>query len=604
MSADKLYTRTIPCVFLGFPPNAPGWQFYHPTSRRVLPSQDVMFDESVPFYCLFPYRYAPLPPPPLFCAPGPPLVDPLPPQGPAPSGVSQVDPLPGTLPVEVAVDSCAARGAVSGGDEPAHVEPWGADPASAEPGGAVSKGAWSGGAEPWAVGTGGSAARGPGGGVAGAASLGGVGVPAGAGGLGGAGAGDLGASGTGAVDPGAQGTEAAGAGGVGGAGAGGAGAGGAGAGGTGAGGASAGGAGAGRAGAGDPGAGGAGAADLGAGGAGTGGAASGGTGAGGTMQRRPFFVPPPPSSLPQPDSILREVLSLPSSIGLPPSLLSPPPLQSQPQLQPDSPLPAPSPYAEWIDSFIERREPESPPSLPVRTGRRVPRPRPPPVPGTHAMALLPSSVPMRVPLPPPLESSLPAIPYPESDLARAASPTVPRLLATVISDPSFESTAASALVAELVDFVESESESNYPLSIGGECALGTDVLEDRHEDFECLAAAVPHLVAMVLAPEGDPDAPDIPTPHSYAKAITVMYVDNKAMIALCQESRLEHRTKHIALHYFLARELQQRGQLRLAYVATRANTADIFTKALQFGDHPRFCTVLGLVPTLPHLLTA
>ncbi|CAI7862071.1 unnamed protein product [Closterium sp. NIES-53] len=81
-------------------------------------------------------------------------------------------------------------------------------------------------------------------------------------------------------------------------------------------------------------------------------------------------------------------------------------------------------------------------------------------------------------------------------------------------------------------------------------------------------------------------------------------LDNKAMIALCQEHRLEHRTKHIALQYFVARELQQRGQLRLAYVATRANTADIFTKALPPGDHQRFSSVLGLVPTLPHLLTA
>ncbi|CAI7820553.1 unnamed protein product, partial [Closterium sp. NIES-53] len=71
----------------------------------------------------------------------------------------------------------------------------------------------------------------------------------------------------------------------------------------------------------------------------------------------------------------------------------------------------------------------------------------------------------------------------------------------------------------------------------------------------------------------------------------VLYVDNKAMIALCQVHRLEHRTKHIALRYFLARELQQRGQLRLAYVATRANTADIFTKALQPGDHQRFSTI-------------
>ncbi|CAI7884134.1 unnamed protein product [Closterium sp. NIES-53] len=84
----------------------------------------------------------------------------------------------------------------------------------------------------------------------------------------------------------------------------------------------------------------------------------------------------------------------------------------------------------------------------------------------------------------------------------------------------------------------------------------------------------------------------------------VLYVDNKTLIALCQEHRLEHRTKHIALRYFLARELQQRGQLRLAYVATRANTTDVFTKALPLGDRQRFCTMLGIVPSLPHLRTA
>ncbi|CAI7893288.1 unnamed protein product [Closterium sp. NIES-53] len=63
LSADKLSSRAVPCVFLGFPPDAPGWQFYHPTSRCVLSSQDVTFDESVPYYRLFPYRTAPLPPP-------------------------------------------------------------------------------------------------------------------------------------------------------------------------------------------------------------------------------------------------------------------------------------------------------------------------------------------------------------------------------------------------------------------------------------------------------------------------------------------------------------------------------------------------------------
>ncbi|CAI7840227.1 unnamed protein product [Closterium sp. NIES-53] len=203
----------------------------------------------------------------------------------------------------------------------------------------------------------------------------------------------------------------------------------------------------------------------------------------------------------------------------------------------DSPLTAPSPYTEQPNSLTERRAPESRPASPVRavrTGRLVPRLRPPHVPGTHGMALRPSSIPLRIPLSSPAASSLPDIPDPESDSVRAAIPTVTRLLATIVIDPSFESTAASALVAELVDFVAAcrlnyaaslvaESKSICPPSVGGECALGTDVLEDRQEDFECFATAVPHLVAMLLAPEGDSDALDIPTPRYYAEAITGPY---------------------------------------------------------------------------------
>ncbi|CAI7771492.1 unnamed protein product [Closterium sp. NIES-53] len=127
-SADKLSSHAVPCEFLGFPPDAPGWQFYYPTSRRVLSSQDVTFYELVSYYRLFPYHTASLPPPPLFLAPGAPPVDPLPPQGPAPLGVSQVD---RAEPVEVAVDSGAARGA----------EPVGAGTGGAEPGVSVSEGA-------------------------------------------------------------------------------------------------------------------------------------------------------------------------------------------------------------------------------------------------------------------------------------------------------------------------------------------------------------------------------------------------------------------------------------------------------------------------------
>ncbi|CAI7809346.1 unnamed protein product [Closterium sp. NIES-54] len=233
----------------------------------------------------------------------------------------------------------------------------------------------------------------------------------------------------------------------------GAGGGGAGAVGAGAGGTSAGGAGARGAGAVDPGAG----------------------GAGGTVRPRPYFVP----------------------------LLQ----------QPASPLPAP-PYTEQSGVLTERREPASRPISPVHTARRVPRLRPPPVPATHAVALRPSSVPLRVPLPPPPQSSLPEVPDPESDRARAASPTVSRLIATIVTDPSFESTVASTLIAELLDFAAAYR-LDYASAIVAE--------SESAGEIKCLAAAVPRFASMLLAPEGEPDAPDIPTPRSYAEAITGPY---------------------------------------------------------------------------------
>ncbi|CAI7774174.1 unnamed protein product [Closterium sp. NIES-54] len=535
-SADKLSPRAIPCIFLGFVPDAPGWQFYHPTSRRVFPSQDVTFDESVPFCHLFPYRSTPPLPLPLFLALGPPPVDPLPPQGPSPSGVSQVDPLPGPALVQVAVHSGAARGAASGGAEPrgaesegtktggaeprgvetGGAEPGGVEPGGAEPGGAASEGVESRGAEPQgAASSGGSAGASPrlspqqlrewfvrrprlrsgasGAGGAGAAGAGGTGVAAGAGETGG----------TPTTGPGGartRGTGAAGTGGVEGAGAGVL---------TESGTTGAGGAGAGGAGVGGPGAGGAGVGGPGVGGAGAGGA--GVVDPGGAVRPRPYFVP-----------LLQRVLGTPHSAALTPPLLCPPPDQSQPSLQPTSPLLAPFPYTEQSGSLTERCEPASRLVSPVCTARRVPRSRPPPVPGTHVMTL------------PPPESSLPEVPDLESDRARAASPIVSCLLTTAVTDPSFESAAASALVAELLDFATAchlgyatalvaEYASASPPSVEGECALGTDVLEDIQEDFECLAPAVPRFASMLLAPERDPDAPDIPTPRSYAEAITGPY---------------------------------------------------------------------------------
>ncbi|CAI7771515.1 unnamed protein product [Closterium sp. NIES-53] len=173
-----------------------------------------------------------------------------------------------------------------------------------------------------------------------------------------------------------------------------------------------------------------------------------------------------------------------------------------------SPHPAPSPTG----GLAERRELESRLASPVCsacTSLRVPRQRPPAVPGTHQMALCPSTASLRVLLPSPPASSLPALADPESDSLRATSPTVSRFLATAVSDPSFESPTASALVAELVDFA-AHCRLDYATILVAESA-------------SCFAAVLPHLVSTLLAPEGDPDAPDIPTPRSYAEAIEGPY---------------------------------------------------------------------------------
>ncbi|CAI7777265.1 unnamed protein product, partial [Closterium sp. NIES-53] len=384
-------------------------------------------------------------------------------------------------------------GTETGGAGTGGAEPGGVETAGAEPGGAEPRGAAIGHAEPRGAEAGKSETDPPGVEVSpagGLAASGGSGASGGTAGAGAAGsAGDSGAAGGAAGAAGGTGAAggAAGAGSTGGSSA----AGGTGAAGGAASAGSSGGSGAAGGAAGAAGGTGATGGAAGAGSAGGSGAVS--TASGGTSRPWPYFVP-----------LLQQAVLQ--------SVVSPESRSVSPMSRPVSPVRA------------------------TRTGRRVPCQRPPPVPGTHSMTLRPSTPPQHVPLSSPPASSLPALADPESDRVRAANPTVTHLLATAVTDPSFESAAASALVAELVDFAahcrldyaaslvaESASASVCPPSVGGECALGTDVLEDRQEDLECLAAAAPHLVSMLIAPEGDPNAPDIPTPRSYAEAIAGEY---------------------------------------------------------------------------------
>ncbi|CAI7738308.1 unnamed protein product [Closterium sp. NIES-54] len=127
--ASKLSSRTLSCVFLGFPTDAPPWQFYHPRAHRFFSSQHVTFDETVCFYRLHLHASHPVPLAPL------------------------------SLPV---------------------AKDYGAETAGAKPGGAETEGEGSGGAATRGAGSGGAATGGAdSGGAASPSSSGAVGDPAG-----------------------------------------------------------------------------------------------------------------------------------------------------------------------------------------------------------------------------------------------------------------------------------------------------------------------------------------------------------------------------------------------------------------------------------------
>ncbi|CAI7866402.1 unnamed protein product [Closterium sp. NIES-53] len=142
------------------------------------------------------------------------------------------------------------------------------------------------------------------------------------------------------------------------------------------------------------------------------------------------------------------------------------------------------------------------------------------------------SIPRRSPpqsvLPSPPGSSLTAsTSTPITEYYHATRPVVTRVLASLVTDPRASPSSVSALSATVTDFAATRRldyatrvVAARPLSAGVESALGCDVLEDRQFELEFLAAASPHLCAMLLAPEGDPDALDIPTPRKYREAVS------------------------------------------------------------------------------------
>jgi hypothetical protein len=65
----------------------------------------------------------------------------------------------------------------------------------------------------------------------------------------------------------------------------------------------------------------------------------------------------------------------------------------------------------------------------------------------------------------------------------------------------------------------------------------------------------------------------------------VTYCDNTTTIALLNDTVHNSRTKHIAVQYFWARQLVEQGYIKVLYVRSERNRADLFTKAVNGSQH-------------------
>ncbi|CAI7840272.1 unnamed protein product [Closterium sp. NIES-53] len=492
LPAGKLSPHTLWCVFLGFPTDAPPWQFYHPSFRRVLSSRDVTFDDSVCFYCLHSHCSSPVPLPPLsLVAHPPPPIAPLPPPGPAPLGVSHIDPPLLVEPLQVSSDTSGPAEE----DDPTAVEtvaprrsarlavPPGFPPRPSSP------------------------------------PLQPVAVDSGA-----AGGGDTG--------------------------------------------------------------------DADCRGAGSGGAAS-PTGADshgrrdGILEAHRHLL----YGLRQAPREWHDTLSTTlAALGFAPLTVDPSLF-----LRTDTSLP-PFYVLVSFSASTSRGPHHSPlPCLPATRPQLLPSDE-----SVEPSGMYPELVGCLVYL---MTCTRPDLAYPLSLLARYVAPDrhqkahweaaarVLRYLCSTLGMGLVLVGRGSVVLTSHSDASWADDQTTHRSTQGYSFSLSTGSVSWRStrsssaQELRWLTYLLNDLGEWLCSPP-------------------ILYVDNKAMIALCQDQRLEHRMKHIALRYFLMQELQQRGQLCLAYVATQANTVNDFTKALGSSDHQRFCTNLGLVPTLPHLIVS
>ena len=76
---------------------------------------------------------------------------------------------------------------------------------------------------------------------------------------------------------------------------------------------------------------------------------------------------------------------------------------------------------------------------------------------------------------------------------------------------------------------------------------------------------------------------------------TLIHCDNQSCIKLTENPVFHERTKHISIKYHFIRDWVQKGVVKLEYISTDEQVADILTKSLPRGKHVHFKDKMGVV---------
>ena len=77
---------------------------------------------------------------------------------------------------------------------------------------------------------------------------------------------------------------------------------------------------------------------------------------------------------------------------------------------------------------------------------------------------------------------------------------------------------------------------------------------------------------------------------------TCIYCDNQSCIKLSENPVFHDKSKHIEIKYQYIRDMVEKGVVKLQYIATDEQVADVLTKPLSKVKFEYFRDKLGVVP--------